>query len=50
MLKQTPLASIGVPPSEVILPPVYADVEVIDDAPVVVRIGIVAIGGVVKVN
>jgi len=52
VLQQTPLAVTDAPPSEVIFPPVDALLEVIDDAAVVVTVGVVTVGvvGVVKVR
>jgi hypothetical protein len=39
LLNTTPLAVTGDPPSEVILPPVIADVGVIDVTAVLVKVG-----------
>jgi hypothetical protein len=47
LLNTTPLAVTGDPPSEVILPPVIADVGVIDVTAVLVKVGQIA-GKVVK--
>ena len=39
--QQTPLAVMDAPPSEVTLPPLEAPVEVIEDATIVVTVGVV---------
>jgi hypothetical protein len=50
MLQQTPRAVTAAPPSLVTLPPLAADVEVITEIAVVVRIGIPGLPEVVKFN